>query len=63
MSICEPKALAGQTIQPGSADLGIWVLATQVAIAQVVCEDENDVRQCRLIGFGTKQSQTRQTNR
>jgi len=46
MSVGEPHAFAGESIDVWSADLGFGVVAAKVAVAEVIGEDEKDV------GFG-----------
>ncbi len=46
MGVGEPHAFAGKSIDVGRFDLGLGVVAAQVAVAEVVGEDEEDV------GFG-----------
>ena len=43
MGIGEEHSLARQPVDVGSRDLRFWVVAGDVAIAQVICEDEDDV--------------------
>ncbi len=53
MSVGEPHAFAGKPINVWSADLGFGVVATEVAIAEVIGEDEKDVGFGRFgVGFG-----------
>jgi hypothetical protein len=44
MGIREAHALGGKLIEPGSGDSGLAIVAADVAVAEVVREDVQDVR-------------------
>ena len=43
MSIGEADAFAGETIEVGRGNFGLGVVAAEIAIAEIVGEDVNDV--------------------
>ncbi|MHB1038193.1 MAG: hypothetical protein ACYC35_24035 [Pirellulales bacterium] len=50
MGVDEPHAVAGEAVEVWGWDLGLGVVAAQVAVAQVVGKNDDDVGAKRLIG-------------
>ena len=50
MSVGETHAFGGDTIHRGGRDLGVGIVGSNVAIAQIVCEYNNNIGP-KLPGF------------
>jgi hypothetical protein len=63
MRIFEPHALTSETVEVGGGDLGVLVVASKVAVTQIIGQDEDEVGLLHGVKQGERGKERKQADR